>query len=82
MSPQCEATLAKCRCDKDANHVEAGDKVHECLGPNHRTAKPCHGSWSGSDETGDLEIVLYPGGLTEIEAKQEMLRQVMLGPVF
>lgn len=82
MSSQCEATLAKCRCDKDAGHVEAGDKAHECLGHSPDTGKTCKGSWSGSEATGDLEILLYPGGLTEIEAKQEMLRQIMLGPVF
>lgn len=39
--PICGAQVADCCCFKDAGHVDAGDRIHEC--DPHR----CTGAWIG-----------------------------------
>lgn len=48
----CNDREARCRCHKDAGHVEAGDPVHEC------DPKRCTGAYSR--EGGEFQVVRLP----------------------
>ncbi|HVQ18910.1 MAG TPA: hypothetical protein VMT27_07730 [Actinomycetes bacterium] len=50
MTEVCDEREAMCRCSKEAGHVEAGDKVHECH-PDR-----CTGAW----EKDPFKIVMLP----------------------
>lgn len=45
----CDARAHRCRCHKDAGHVDAGDDVHAC--PPDR----CTGSWTGDYDSGGVD---------------------------
>lgn len=74
---QCGLVVASCICGEPKGHVEAGDEVHKCA--DHQF---CKGQWIGDCEE-NFKGVVFPGGFTSIEeARAEVLRRALLGPVF
>ena len=53
MSELCEATAARCKCIKPADHVADGDDIHAC------DPYECGGSWRGVMGQ-DFEPVTFP----------------------
>lgn len=58
----CDERAFRCRCFKDAGHVEADDPVHEC------DPRRCTGAWTGtteSEETFGIVRLPFPVGTPE-----------------
>lgn len=57
----CQATAAKCVCDKPDGHVATGDRVHHCGDP------VCLGEWMGDyDDPSTFVMVSPPGGMEAV----------------
>jgi len=55
----CDERASRCRCHRDAGHVESGDEVHEC------DPRRCSGAWRVVD--GEFQIVRLPYPVGESE---------------